>query len=264
MSTNTLRVGAASVAVLIGALGAASASGQILHTNDEWDECAIVLDPSLTQDAWRQFVREAGLVAYFRPLASARPLGARRFELSLLTWGTRIDPADDAWNDTFSHPDSTHWLFDGDALLIPGLMLRAGVTDRVDVGAYFTKSFGANYGFLGGQVQYSFLDDPERNLAAAGRASAVEVFGPADASVTVYGLDFVVSKELSVLSPYAGVSGYLSRGREHTSKVSLDNENLLGIQGTLGVAVSVSALRLGAELNLAKVTGYSVKIAYGT
>ena len=40
---------------------------------------------------------------------------------------SRIDDEKDAWNDTFSHPDSTHYLTDGDALMIPGLMVRAGV-----------------------------------------------------------------------------------------------------------------------------------------
>ena len=46
-------------AVLVGSPLAA----QHLHTNHEWDECSIVIDPSLTQAAWHQFVREVGLVA---------------------------------------------------------------------------------------------------------------------------------------------------------------------------------------------------------
>ena len=96
--------------------------GQDLHVNDKWDECSFVLDESLTQEAWNQFTSEAGLVTYFRPLNSAKPLGKKNYEISLLNWGTTIDDADDAWNDTFSHPDSTHTLFDGNALLFPGLM----------------------------------------------------------------------------------------------------------------------------------------------
>src|SRR4026207_104649 len=46
-----------------------------LHVNSRWDECSIQLDASLTQKAWRQFVQEAGLVAYFRPLIDAKPMG---------------------------------------------------------------------------------------------------------------------------------------------------------------------------------------------
>ena len=241
-----------------------SLAAQQLHVNHQWEECAFVIDPALTQASWHQFVKEAGLVTYFRPMVSAAPLGRGHFEVGLTQWGTRIDAADDAWNDTFSHPDSTHWLFEGDALLIPGMMVRAGVTDRVDVGAYFTKSFGSNYGFFGGQAQYSFLNDVERSLAAAGRLGFVRMYGPEDLDVTTYGLDLLVSKDISRFSPYAAVSGYLATGRETTSKVDLEDENVLGVHGTLGLAVRVWALSLGGELSVAEVPGYSFKVAFAS
>ncbi|HSJ13485.1 MAG TPA: hypothetical protein VK939_03665 [Longimicrobiales bacterium] len=246
------------------AAGGSPLAAQHLHTNDRWEDCAFVIDPSLTQEAWRQFVSEVGLVAYFRPLASARPLGARRIELALLSSATRIDDADAAWNDTFSHPDSTHWLFEGDALMVPGLMLRVGATDRMDVGAYFTKNPKSNYGIAGAQVQYALLNDTTRGVAAAGRVSYARLFGPDDLTASVYGLDLVVSKDISVFAPYVGVSGYLSRGHERTAKVDLEDENVLGVQVTTGVAVHVSVLRLGAEVNLARVPGYAFKVAFGT
>jgi hypothetical protein len=252
------------IAGLVTAFGGSPLSAQHLHLNDRWDECAIVLDPSLTQEAWHRFVSELGLVTYFRPMVSAKPMGAKRLEFALLQWSTKIDDADPAWNDTFSHPDSAHYLFEGDALPIPGFMLRVGVTDRLDVGAYFTKNVRSNYGIVGGQVQYSLVNDQARNFAAAGRVSIARLFGPDDVSAGVSGLDLVVSRDISVFSPYAGVSGYFSRGREHTSKVDLDDESVLGLQGMLGVAVTVRAVRLGAEYSLAKVPGYAFKVAFGT
>jgi hypothetical protein len=252
------------LAALLAVLGSAELAGQKLHVNHRWDDCAFVIDPSLTQDAWRQFVGEVGLVTFFRPLASAEPLGAGNVEFALLQWSTRIDDADPAWNDTFSHPDSTHWLFDGDALPLPGLMLRAGVTERVDVGAYFTKNLNSNYGIVGGQVQYGLLDGGDRDFSAAGRASVSHLFGPEDLSATVYGLELVVSRELSVVTPYAAVAGYLSSGREHTSKVNLADEHVFGVRGTLGVAARISVLRLGAEVNLGEVTGYAIKVGFGS
>ena len=239
-------------------------SAQTLHLNDRWDECSFILDPALTQGSWHQFVKEAGVVTFFRPLASAEPLGARNFEVALLRWGTRIDAATDPWNDTFSHPDPEHWLIEGDALHIPGVMVRAGVTDRIDVGGYVTKAPGANYGFFGGQMQYSFLHDPESGLAAASRASFVRMYGPEDLSFTNYGMDLVVSRRISRFSPYAGVSGYLAHGHEKTSKVSLEDERVLGIQGTAGVEMRLWALSLGAEVHLAEVTGYSFKVAFAS
>ena len=248
--------------VLFLALFGSPLFAQKLHVNDRWDECSFVLDPSLTQEAWHQFIREAGLVIYFRPLTSAKPLGVKNFEISLLNWGTTIDDADAAWNDTFSHPDSTHTLFDGNALLIPGLMFRVGVTDRIDIGTYFTKNPSANYGFYGGQVQYNVLNDSKKNLAAAVRFSFIKMFGPEDLNASVYGLDILASKDFSRFSPYVGVSGYLSRAQETTSKVNLENENVFGLQGMVGIAVNISVLRIGGEINFAKVPGYSFKVGF--
>jgi hypothetical protein len=245
-------------------LGAQQLPAQTLHLNDKWDECAIVFDPALTQAAFHQFVDELALVVYFRPMVSARPLGKGKIEFAIIQQSSRIDAADAAWNDTFSHTDSTHWLFEGDALAIPGVTLRAGVTDRIDVGAYFTKSIGANYAFLGGQVQYNLVDDTQRNFAGAARLSAVRVLGPEDVSAGVYGADLLVSRNLWVFSPYAMVSGYLSQGSEKTAKVNLDSERVLGVQGTMGVAARISFLRLGAEYSVGKVNGYSFKIGYGS
>lgn len=241
---------------------AAPASAQTLHLNNRWDECSFLLDPSLTQASWRQFVREAGLVTYFRPMASAEPMGPGSFEVALLQWGTRIDDADDAWNDTFSHPDHDHYLFEGSALAIPGLMLRAGVSERVDVGAYVTKAPGANYGFFGAQAQYAFLHDVEKGLAAAGRLGFVRMYGPEDLTFSTYGADLLVSKRVSRFTPYAGVSTYVSRGHETTTKVDLDDETVVGLRGTVGTTVQVWAVNLGAELNIAEVPGYSFKVAF--
>jgi hypothetical protein len=254
--------GAASALSL--SLSAPALPAQVLHVDDRWSQCAIVIDPALTQDAWHQFVKEAGLVTYFRSLAPAQPLGRMNFEVAVMTTFTRIDDVDPAWNDTFVHPHATHWLFEGSALPIPGIMVRAGVSDRVDVGGYVTKSFGANYGMLGGQVQYALLHDTESGLAASTRVNAVKLFGPEDLDFNVYGLDFVASKQISRFSPYAGVSGYWARGQETTDKVDLEDESVLGLQGMVGLSVRVWTLRLGAEFNAASVPGYSFRLAYGT
>jgi hypothetical protein len=205
------------------------------------------------------------VVTYFRPLADARPLGARKFELSLLRWEIGIDDTDAAWNDTFVHPDPEHWLFDGGRLPFPGLMARAGVTDRVDVGAYFTKNFASNYGLYGGQVQYGVLNDPESPWAASSRASFMSLFGPTDLDFTVFGLDLIGSREFALaswasVSPYAGVTGYLSRAHEKTNAVALDDETVPGAQAMVGAVARVSAARLAVEFSTARVNARSFKV----
>ena len=238
-----------------------------LHSGGRWEECSIQLAPTLTQRAWRQFTQEAGLVAYFRPLADAEPLGRGRFEISAVQWETAIDDADAAWNDTFVHPDSTHYLFEGSGLKFPGLMLRAGVSAGTDIGLYVTKNPNANYGFVGGQVQRGLVGG--RSWNASARASFVTLYGPDDADLTVYGIDLVASRKLRAtrwadVSPYVGVSGYLSTSHEKTAAVALDDERVAGGQAMAGAVLRLSKARIAAEYNAATVRTISLKIGFGT
>ena len=238
--------------------------GQTLHTNtnDKWSQCSFVLDPSLTQETWHQFAKETGNVVYFRPMASAKPMGKGNFHIGISSMTSSIDDSDDAWNDTFSHPDSEHWLFEGGGLGFPGLEARMGYNDKIDIGLYFTKNPGANYGFYGAQLQYNLINNLENGLAAAIRASFVQMFGPEDLNQGVYGLDLLVSKDVNRFSPYAGFSTYLSSVQAKTPKVSLDDENIIGVQGMIGVTTNVSNLRIGAEMNFAEVNTSSFLIGY--
>ena len=248
---------------------AAAQSGRpTLHVNPRWKECSFQLDPALTQSAWHQFTQEAGLVAYFRPLSDARPMGKGHFEISMLQWKTGIDDRESAWNDTFVHPDSAHWLFEGSGLQFPGLMARVGVGDRTDVGAYFTKSPGANYGFYGAQVQQNLVGSASRAWAAAARVSFVNMYGPDDLNLTVVGADVLASRNFALsrwaaVSPYVGVSTYLSNTHEKSAVVALDDEHVLGAQASMGASVQLSVARLGVEYNVARVNSFSLKVGFG-
>jgi hypothetical protein len=270
MTRRHLTTAAMALAIaLIQTPASAQSSGRpTLHVNPRWKECSFQLDPSLTQTAWRQFTQEAGLVAYFRPLSDARPMGKGHFELSLLQWKTGINDADAAWNDTFVHPDSSHWLFEGDGLSFPGLMVRAGVTGKTDVGLYLTKSPGANYGFVGGQVQHSLVENGTRTWSAAARASFVTMYGPDDLNLTVYGVDVLASRKFTLtrwatVSPYGGASTYLSSSHEKTPAVNLDDEHVVGAQAMMGASVQLSMARLAVEYNVAKVPSGSFKVGIG-
>ncbi len=239
-----------------------------LHSPGKWDECSIQLAPTLTQGAWRQFTQEAGLVAYFRPLTDAEPLGRGRFEISVVQWETAIDDADAAWNDTFVHPDAGHYLIEGSGLKFPGLMLRGGVSAETDIGLYLTKNPKANYGFVGGQLQHRLVGGEDRRWNASARASFVTLYGPDDADLTVYGMDLVASRTLKLtrwadVSPYVGVSGYLSTSREKSAVVALDDERVAGGQAMAGAVLQVWKARLAAEYNAAQVRTISIRLGVG-
>src|SRR5690349_1768916 len=167
-----------------------------LHVSPRWSECSFQIDPSLTQEAWHDFTTEAGLVAYFRPLADAKAMGAGHFEISMLQWQTKFDETKPAWNDTFVHPDSTQWLRESDRLAFPCITARVGITDRLDAALYFTKNPAAIYGFAGGQLQYNILNTSKWSLA--GRGTFNTIYGPEDIKLSVYGIDALVSREFKI------------------------------------------------------------------
>lgn len=265
-ATLTIMTAAMSAALAIAPADAQSGRPK-LHVNPRWKECSFQLDPSLTQGAWHEFTAEAGLAIYFRPLADALPMGRGRVELSVMQWGTSIDDSKSAWNDTFVHPDSTHWLTEGSGLHIPGLMVRAGLDDRTDLGVYATKNPGANYGFVGGQIARS-VTRPDAKWQATTRGSFVWMYGPQDLDFAVYGLDLLGSRTVRItrwasVAPYAGVSGYLASAHERSAVVSLRDERVLGGQGLLGATVRLSRARLGMEYSVARVRSFSMRVGLG-
>ena len=147
-----------------------------------------------------------------------------------------------------------------------GLTARMGVTDRLDIGAYFTKSPGANYGFFGAQAQYNFIHDAERRFSASARGSFIRMYGPDDLNLTVYSADVVASKEFVVhdkwltLAPYAVVSTYLSAAHEISERVDLENERVVGVQGSAGLLAKIAMARIAVEYNHAAVNTVSMKI----
>jgi len=251
---------------LLASIHSTSAQHAHLHVDSKWDECSFQLDPSLTQSEWHQFAAEAGNVVYFRPLTDAKPMEPGKFELSILQWNTKIDETDGAWNNTFVHPDSSHWLIDGPELPFPGLTFRAGITNKIDAGIYWSERPGANYGVFGAQVQYNFLNDTSRKITASTRINFSTLYGPDDLNLNVYGVDLIASKEFKIhynwlsLAPYATASPFLSHAHEKTDAVDLNDENLFGMQGAVGAVRKISVVRIGVEYNFARVNTFSYKL----
>lgn len=280
MSKIKLGIVAISILCVSNSVSFAQHNNPILHVNTKWAECSMQLDPSLSQGAWRQFTQEAGIMTVFNPLTSAKPLGKWNFDIGLSMNQYPVDDTDSAWNDTFVHPHSTHWLYADTSddpgvvtdkhadsrhvLSIPLLLGRIGVTDKIDVGIFFFSAIpDANYAFRGGQVQYNFLDDSQKNLFAAVRVSIGQIASVEDFKLSTYSVDVMASKDISIFSGYAGLTGYLVRTHETTSAVDLDDENVFGVQGNIGVTTLLfSHLKIGAQLTVGALTYPGIVIGF--
>jgi hypothetical protein len=243
-------------ALLMFALVAASYahdhSGDVYwHIDPSVKSCSMIIDPALTQVQWKTFVKQVGAITAFKSLSSAEPLGRMNFRVGIEYASTPIAQRNSAWVNTFAHPDADCPL--GDAIVIPTIRASMGLTENMDIGAYWTTAPNANYGMVGGEVKYAFLRESEKLPAAAVRGSVMILTGVQDFDLNIYSVDLLASKRISVFVPYVGLRESLSIGTETTSKVNLAQEKVLVTQGYAGVSFSIWMLNLAAEYNISNV-----------
>ncbi len=231
------------------------------HIDPGVKTCSMVIDPSLTQDQWHTFVKQVGAVSSFKSLASAKTLGTMNFRVGVDMSKTPVDQHNPAWINTFTHPDADCPL--GDAVGYPTLRASMGVSDRMDIGGYWTVAPGANYGMVGGELKYAFLQESAKTPAAAVRASATLLTGVPDFNLAIYSIDALASKDIAMLTPYAGIRSSLVIGTETTSKVDLKSESIVLTQGYVGIAYSIWKINLAAEYNVSSVNTFAFAIGFG-
>ncbi len=233
-----------------------------LHVNNIWSQCALVLDPSLTQSEFHDFAHELAPILYFRPLAGAKPLGKFKFEFSYEFWKTSpIQDYAGKWNNTFSHPNADHWLTGDDHTLgfaVP--RVRMGVTDTIDAELFYTVSPGSNYGFLGIAMKYGFLDDPDTGWAFAVRPTYSTLTGVDDMKYSSMAVDLLASRDIGLFRPYAGASLLHGTATETTVKVNLNEETVNAIEWMIGSEFNWKYLRMALEADLGVINMYSFKI----
>ncbi len=231
-----------------------------LNVNPDLGTCDFELSPNLNQQEWNRFTKEIGSIMYFKPMASAKPLGKMKFDITLDYSSTSIDQTSGAWNNTFYHPDSTHYL--GERINLPGLHARMGLTDKIDIGIYYTSAapFGAPYSFLGGEVKYAFLNNTDNGWAAAVRGSFIHDLTIKDFNLSTIGVDGLVSKSFGNFTPYLGLVGTISHTREFSDRVDLANVTKYDTRALVGAEYKWKFINVGAEADFATLNTYSIKL----
>ncbi len=232
--------------VVLGFAPPAVGATPVLHVGNSYDSCYFDLHPELTQGQFRTFAAEGGAVVRFLQLAAADTLGKGTFEVSMNMSATRINDAKGAWNNTFSHPDAEHWL--GDVQQFPRLVVRAGVTDYLDVGAWGSVNPLSNYGFVGVDAKLALLQRRQgAPVDLAVRPSVTTVLGPSELWFGNVGVDLTVSRDYSGLSPYVGVGGTASLAIERSNDVDLSPAFSVRPVALVGLAYDFHWFSAGAE-----------------
>jgi len=235
-----------------------------LHVNNnKWPECAIELDPSLSQSDFRKFGQEASSFLYFKSVCSPKTLKKWKFELSLtrVTTGKICDDKTH-WNNTFTHPDSAHWLVpQSKRLTFPHLNFRIGISSRIDLGGYFIYlPSKTNYGFAGVDSRYRIINDTAHKIYLTGRLALTTLLGTKDMNFHMVSHELSFGKSFGLFTPYAGISASLGYMEEQTDKVNLNKEYLPLVSGVTGIEFNYKFISVGVEATLSKLNMYTLKL----
>jgi len=242
-------------------LPATALATPVLHVDPSLDDCEVHFAPELTQDAYGRFVREFGTVSAFKQGAPPATLGRGRIALDVEQIYFSVDEGSAAWNDTFTHPAADHWL--GSSKVFPKLRLRVGVTDDVEVGAFFTKSLEANYGWVGIETKYAILQQQgDMPIALAVRGAYTKTLYVADMDMHAAGIDVSIGRTFwKVLTPYLGLGSDAVLARETSDAVALKTEAMVVPHATAGFEVRYWHVAIGAEAQLSALTSYQAQVS---
>jgi hypothetical protein len=266
MVSASTRTVAVHLALLLPAMAAPHGAGghpadPDLHVNPSLEDCSVAFAPELTQAAFRRFAREFGSVSAFKQASPPTTLGPWGLSVALEQIQFSVEEKSAAWNDTFAHPDAYHEL--GSNLRFPKLSLRVGVTDALDVGAYYTRSPQANYGWLGLDVKYGILQQREdMPISLALRGAYTKTLYVADMDMHALTADVSMGRTFwNVLTPYLGLGADAVLVRETSDAVDLRRESLLVPHLTGGLEVRFWHVAVGAEVQRSALTSAQVKVA---
>jgi hypothetical protein len=218
-----------------------------LHVNPSLDDCSVEFAPELTQDAFHRFAREFGSVSAFKHGAPPTTLGRWGFAAGVELIAFSVEEKSAAWNDTFAHPDAYHEL--GSDKKFPKLRLQLGVTDHLDVGAFYTENPNANYGWLGVEAKYGILSQrDDAPIALAVRGAYTKTLYVTDMDMHALSVDVSAGRTFwNILTPYVGVGTDAVLARETSDAVDLRDEAVVVPHLTAGFEVRYWHVAVGAE-----------------
>lgn len=230
-----------------------------LHLGDQYGSCYFDLHSDLTRSQFRRFAAEGGQLSQFRTLSSADVLGQWRFDVALAMTHSYIDDGNGAWNNTMSHPEDDHYL--GEEVSIPHLMLRMGVTERVDVEVSGTLDPRANYGFLGIGVKTALLQEHAgAPVSVAIRPSLSTLLGPTEVALASLSSELLLSRAAYGLAPFVGLGARGTLAFDRSADTDVGTQGAVRPVVLAGLDYNSAGLSLGAQVDYSAVVTLALRV----
>jgi hypothetical protein len=209
----------------------------------------------ITQDDFKNFVKEFGTALSFNPMAPAEPLGITGFDASVEMVVTDISDQEQYWQKLVDDNDPYSFL------AVPRLHVQKGLPFNIDVGAMYMAVPNSNIKLWGIEAKYAILEGSMVTPAVSVRASYSQLLGVDDVDLNTQSLDLLVSKGFLMFTPYGGVSVIRVNGSENSAMVTLDDVNETGYRALAGIQFSpFPLLIINGEVSVGDVAQYGVKI----
>ncbi|HKI86795.1 MAG TPA: hypothetical protein VKA53_08610 [Thermoanaerobaculia bacterium] len=190
------------------------------------------IDPNAPEIDLEQFHDHFSLSLYDYPRATAAPLGIAGFDFYVeATYGPHFD-----------EPAYRHTVLDGSLpggfLSVARVGVRKGLPGNLNVGASYGRVVGLGMNVLAAHLSWALNDGGLVTPTLAFRLTASKSQGNSDYQLNQYGLEAVLSKGFTVLTPYVGAGLVRSDGTFHR------------LTGDFSVNTTKPVLFAGATLHL--------------
>jgi len=211
------------------------------------------LQAGLTQDQFKDLVKEIGLAVTPTPNSPAEPLKTIGFDVALETTVIDIKDGDDHWKNAWDNNDP-----DG-AILAYRVHAQKGFPFGLDLGASITKGANIDFTAITGEAKYAILKGTAVTPALSVKASYTKVFGLEDIDLQTLSAGAYISKGILMFTPYGGVETVFTIASDDSDN-DLDNENVAAYRALAGLQFSpFPLLVINGEVAVGTVAQYSIK-----
>lgn len=235
------------LATLARAAAAALAAACLPATADDFSAIRL-----LPQAEFRALSEDLGAAFAYRGITPATPLGVLGFDVGVGVTDTSVERSS-AFRLAGAGGRSS--------LLIPRLHVHKGLFARFDVGAFVAGATQVDATLYGLEARYAVIDDTLTSPAVAVRLAGTRATGTGDLRFSTASADVMVSKKLTLVTPYAG--GGVVRVDSKVNGAPLFAERFDRTRFFAGVNVNLLALNIALEAEkMGDNTSLSAKLGF--
>lgn len=215
--------------------------------------------PTVADDTFSDFIREAGMVTAYRGIGPAEPNGLTGFDVGVELSLVDIDAS--RWDLALKEEDFP------DCLSVPKIHVRKGLPFNLDVGAMYSEVPDSNIKLWGGEVQWALLEGTAATPALAVRGSYSTLEGVDDLDLYTYAGDVVASKGFAIFTPYVGIGAVRISGEyagdNEILQATLKDHDFTETRYFAGLQASFAVLRVTIDAEYMRRPIYTLKLSLG-